>query len=65
MNPEYYEVGPGFLGFVVSFALAMALWLLYRSFSKKLRRQKLEERNRADSAALAKAQRDPKANPSA
>jgi hypothetical protein len=65
MSPEYYEVGPGFLGFVVSFALAMALWLLYRSFSKKLRRQKVEERNRAESVALAKAAKDPKAKPSA
>lgn len=63
MSPEYYEVGPGFLGFVVSFALALALWLLYRSFSKKLRRQKVEERQRVETAALAKAQKDPKARP--
>lgn len=46
MNPEYYQVGPGFAAFVVTFFLALCLWLLYRSFSKKLRRQRLEQQRR-------------------
>ena len=46
MNPQYYQVGPGFAAFVVTFFLALSLWLLYRSFSKKLRRQRLEEQRR-------------------
>ena len=46
MSPQYYQVGPGFAAFVVTFFLALSLWLLYRSFSKKLRRQRLEEQRR-------------------
>lgn len=59
MSPEYYEVGPGFLGFVVSFALALALWLLYRSMTKKVRRQKAQERQDAEAAGAQTAKRDP------
>lgn len=51
MNPEYYEVGPGFGAFVVTFALALTIWLLYRSFSKKLRKQKLEQKRLEELAA--------------
>ena len=46
MSPQYYQVGPGFAAFVVTLFLAISLWLLYRSFSKKLRRQRLEEQRR-------------------
>lgn len=56
MSPEYYEVGPGFLGFVVSFALALALWLLYRSMTKKVRRQKAQERVDAEAGTARPAQ---------
>ncbi|MFO7244127.1 MAG: hypothetical protein DIU73_004525 [Actinomycetes bacterium] len=51
MNSQYYEIGPGFGAFVVTFALALTIWLLYRSFSKKLRRQRLEERRLEELAA--------------
>lgn len=51
MNPQYYQVGPGFGAFVVTFALAMVIWMLYRSFSKKLRKQKLEQRRLDELAA--------------
>ena len=55
MSPEYYEVGPGFPAFVVSFALAVTIWLIYRSMSKKLRRQKLEERRLQEEAEATRA----------
>lgn len=51
MSPEYYTVGPGFAAFVVTFLLALSLWFLYRSFSKKLRKQRMEQRRREDAAA--------------
>jgi hypothetical protein len=46
VSPEYYTVGPGFAAFVVTFLLAVSLWLLYRSFSKKVRKQRLEQQRR-------------------
>lgn len=51
MNPDYYTVGPGFAAFVVTFLLAVSLWLLYRSFSKKVRKQKLEQQRREELAS--------------
>jgi membrane protein implicated in regulation of membrane protease activity len=51
VSPEYYTVGPGFAAFLVTFLLAVSLWLLYRSFSKKVRKQRLEQQRRDDLAA--------------
>lgn len=51
MNSQYYEIGPGFGAFVVTFVLALTIWLLYRSFSSKLRKQKLEQKRLEDAAA--------------
>jgi len=47
MSQQYYDVGPGFWGFVVVFCLAIAVWLLSRSLTRKVRRQKLEEERQA------------------
>lgn len=58
MNSEYYEVGPGFAAFVVAFFMAVAIWLIYRSMSKKLRRQKLEERRLQEEAQAKRAKSD-------
>jgi hypothetical protein len=46
VSSEYYTVGPGFAAFVVTFLLALSLWFLYRSFSKKLRKQRMEQQRR-------------------
>ena len=37
------SIGPGFLGFVVLFALALACWLLFRSLTKHVRKVKRDE----------------------
>lgn len=42
MDSKYYATGPGFAGFVVTFAIAVALILLYRSMSRHLRKVRLE-----------------------
>jgi hypothetical protein len=38
MSPIDQSLGPGFVGFVVTFALAVACILLFRSMSKHLRK---------------------------
>jgi hypothetical protein len=38
MSPIDQTLGPGFVGFVVTFALAVACILLFRSMSKHLRK---------------------------
>ncbi len=38
MSPIDESLGPGFVGFVVTFALAVACILLFRSMSKHLRK---------------------------
>lgn len=52
---DYYSVGPGFLGFVATFFMAVALVLLYMSMRKHLRKvrrdEQLAEQARADAAA--------------
>lgn len=52
---DYYSVGPGFLGFVATFFMAVALVLLYMSMRKHLRKVRrdaqLAEQARADAAA--------------
>lgn len=60
MDTAYYEIGPGFAGFVATFAIAIALVLLYRSMSRHLRKVRRdamaqEESRRAASAEGASA----------
>lgn len=43
MDTAYYEIGPGFAGFVATFAIAIALVLLYRSMSRHLRKVRRDE----------------------
>jgi hypothetical protein len=38
MSPIDESLGPGFLGFVITFALAVACIVLFRSMSKHLRK---------------------------
>lgn len=38
MDPNYYQVGPGFWGFLATFVMALAIFLIYRSLSKHLRK---------------------------
>lgn len=38
MDPKFYEVSPGFGGFLVTFAMAVAVILLMRSLTKHLRK---------------------------
>ena len=40
---SYYEIGPGFAGFVATFAIAIALVLLFRSMSRHLRKVRHDE----------------------
>ncbi|WP_108718025.1 hypothetical protein [Miniimonas sp. S16] len=51
--PDPDEVTPGLLGFVVTFALALALLVLIRSFIKHLRRAQNAEQRLADEQLLA------------
>ena len=51
MDSKYYATGPGFAGFVVTFALVVALVLLVRSLSKHLRKVRLDAAQR-EAAAL-------------
>ncbi|MDN5766665.1 MAG: hypothetical protein L0H96_21885 [Humibacillus sp.] len=41
-----YTIGPGFWGFVAFFVMAIALWLLVRNMSGRLRRMAYQERQR-------------------
>ncbi len=41
-----YTIGPGFWGFVAFFVMAIALWLLVRNMSGRLRRMAYQERER-------------------
>ena len=38
MDPKYYQVGPGFWGFVATFVMALAIIVIYRSLTKHLRK---------------------------
>ena len=51
MDPRYNEIGPGFWGFVATFALALALIVLGWSLNKHLRKVRLEAAA-AEKAAL-------------
>ncbi len=46
MNDGNYTIGPGFWGFVAFFVMAIALWLLVRNMSGRLRRMAYQERER-------------------
>lgn len=43
---DSYTIGPGFWGFVAFFVMAIALWLLVRNMSGRLRRMAYQERQR-------------------
>ncbi len=48
MDPKYYEIGPGWAAFVATFALTVAVILLFRSLNKHLRKLRLEAAKRVD-----------------
>lgn len=48
MDPKYYEIGPGWAAFVATFALTLAVIVLFRSLNKHLRKVRLEAASRAD-----------------
>jgi len=50
MDPNYYDIGPGWAAFVATFALAFAVILLARSLTKHLRKVRLEAANRQATA---------------
>lgn len=41
-------VGPGFLGFLVVFTLALVLWFLLRNMNSRMRRMAYRERERQE-----------------
>ncbi len=41
-------IGPGVWGFIAAFVLALALWLLMRNMSGRMRRMAYRERDRAE-----------------
>ena len=45
-SPDPSSVTPGFLGFIVVFALALATWLLLRNLTARLRRMRYREERR-------------------
>jgi hypothetical protein len=54
VDPKYYQVGPGFWGFLATFVMALAIIVIYRSLTKHLRkirrdaeREQEARRNRA------------------
>jgi hypothetical protein len=42
-DPEYYQVGPGFWGFLATFVMALAIIFIYRSLTKHLRKIRRDE----------------------
>lgn len=45
---ENLPVGPGFLGFLAVFVLAVALWFLMRNMNARMRRMAYRERDRIE-----------------
>ncbi len=45
---ESLPIGPGVWGFVAAFVLAVALWLLMRNMSGRMRRMAYRERDRVE-----------------
>ena len=42
-DPQYYEIGPGFWGFLATFVMALAVIIIYRSLTKHLRKIRRDE----------------------
>ncbi len=42
-DPDFYVVGPGFLGFLATFVMALAGIVIYRSLNKHLRKIRRQE----------------------
>jgi hypothetical protein len=42
-DPKYYQVGPGFWGFLATFVMAIAVIVIYRSLTKHLRKIRRDE----------------------
>lgn len=42
-DPQYYEIGPGFLGFLATFVMALGVIIIYRSLTKHLRKIRRDE----------------------
>ncbi len=57
MDTAYYEIGPGFAGFVATFAIAIALVLLFRSMSRHLRKVRRDELAQEEARRVASAER--------
>ncbi|WP_347355039.1 hypothetical protein [Intrasporangium sp.] len=45
---EHLPVGPGILGFIAVFVLAVALWFLMRNMNARMRRMAYRERDRLE-----------------
>lgn len=54
-------VGPGILGFIAVFVLALALWLLMRNMNARMRRMAYRDRDRSGDEA--RAERDAATSP--
>lgn len=50
MDPNYYDIGPGWAAFVATFALTIAVIVLFRSLNKHLRKVRLEAAARVETA---------------
>ena len=50
MSPNYYDIGPGWAAFVATFALTLAVVVLFRSLNKHLRKVRLEAAARSGAA---------------
>ncbi len=42
-DPNFYQVGPGFWGFLATFVMALAVIVIYRSLTKHLRKIRRDE----------------------
>lgn len=42
-DPEYYQIGPGFWGFLATFVMAVGVIVIYRSLTKHLRKVRRDE----------------------
>jgi len=51
MDPKFYEIGPGWPAFVATFALTIAVIVLFRSLNKHLRKVRLHAIERETAAS--------------
>lgn len=42
-DPDFYQVGPGFWGFLATFVMALGVIVIYRSLTKHLRKVRRDE----------------------